>query len=235
MGRNGHERFLRAQHLPYPNIVDVPVTGYPGAGNNPNQHIGDPQDPDIEVTMDIQVAAASYSLATGRRLTSGSTGAARNPAASRTPCGKRRPRAATCARSPGGRRARWQCGARRSTTTLWRWRTGQRTLWRRAPDRFRGVGRQRFQGRRRRSGQRRCAVVVPERRGLRRHHQDKSHGGRLERHARSLRWRRDRRRFFAIFSAPRLADLGAADSLNDNDATHRMVPDVAANADPIRI
>ena len=125
--------FFARNNLPYPNIVDVPVTGYPGAGNNPNQHIGDPQDPDIEVTMDIQVAAVSYSLATGKAADIRVTGAARNPAASRTPCGKRRPRAATCARSPGKptRRAGY-CEHVGAPLPYRRWRTGQRTLWRRA-------------------------------------------------------------------------------------------------------
>ena len=45
-----------------PTITDVSVDG---SGNNPNQHIGDPHDPDIEVAMDIQVAAAAYFVATG--------------------------------------------------------------------------------------------------------------------------------------------------------------------------
>jgi kumamolisin len=37
-----------------------------GAKNNPNLHLGEDNDPDIEVTMDIQVAAAAYSIATGK-------------------------------------------------------------------------------------------------------------------------------------------------------------------------
>ena len=45
-----------------PTITDVSVDG---SRNNPNQHIGDPHDPDIEVAMDIQVAAAAYFVATG--------------------------------------------------------------------------------------------------------------------------------------------------------------------------
>ena len=56
--------FFARNNLPYPNIVDVPV--YPGSGNNPGQHVGASDDPDIEVAMDIQVAAAAYSLATGK-------------------------------------------------------------------------------------------------------------------------------------------------------------------------
>jgi len=49
-----------------PTIVDVLVSG---AGNNPGQHTGDPQDPDVEVTMDIQIAGAAYCLATGQPAT----------------------------------------------------------------------------------------------------------------------------------------------------------------------
>jgi predicted chitinase/pimeloyl-ACP methyl ester carboxylesterase len=37
-----------------------------GAKNTPNLHVGQDVDPDIEVTMDIQVAAAAYSIATGK-------------------------------------------------------------------------------------------------------------------------------------------------------------------------
>jgi hypothetical protein len=35
--------------------------------NNPNRHIDDPNgDPDVEVTLDILIAAAAYSIATGK-------------------------------------------------------------------------------------------------------------------------------------------------------------------------
>lgn len=47
-----------------PTIVDVSVS--PGAKNNPNQHVGQQNDPDVEVAMDIQIAAAAYYAATGR-------------------------------------------------------------------------------------------------------------------------------------------------------------------------
>ncbi|MGO9741722.1 MAG: S10 family serine carboxypeptidase-like protein [Roseiarcus sp.] len=46
-----------------PQVVDVVVSG---AGNKPGQHAGDESDPDYEVTMDIQIAAAAYTIATGK-------------------------------------------------------------------------------------------------------------------------------------------------------------------------
>jgi predicted chitinase len=58
------DAFFARNNLPSPTITDVLV--YPDSGNNPGQHIGEEQDPDIEVTMDIEVAAAAYSLATGK-------------------------------------------------------------------------------------------------------------------------------------------------------------------------
>ncbi len=56
--------FCQAAGLPVPNIVDVAAGG---AGNQPNQHRGDPAgDPDGEVALDIQIGAAAYSIATGK-------------------------------------------------------------------------------------------------------------------------------------------------------------------------
>jgi kumamolisin len=46
---------------PMPNITDRSVDG---TQNNPGQHIGEEHDPDIEVALDIQVAATSYFVAT---------------------------------------------------------------------------------------------------------------------------------------------------------------------------
>jgi carboxypeptidase C (cathepsin A) len=57
------DAFCQTSGLPRPQIQDVPIGG---ARNNPNQHINDPQDPDVEVTMDIEIAAAAYSVATGK-------------------------------------------------------------------------------------------------------------------------------------------------------------------------
>jgi carboxypeptidase C (cathepsin A) len=45
-----------------PQIVDAVVSG---PGNTPGQHLNDPRDPDLEVTMDIEIAAAACTLATG--------------------------------------------------------------------------------------------------------------------------------------------------------------------------
>ncbi len=45
-----------------PHIVDVTVNG---GRNSPGQHRGEDADPDVEVALDIQVAAAAYYVATG--------------------------------------------------------------------------------------------------------------------------------------------------------------------------
>jgi predicted chitinase len=55
--------FFQKTGLPAAAITHVSIDG---AKNNPNQHIGQDDDPDIEVTMDIQMAAAAYSIATGK-------------------------------------------------------------------------------------------------------------------------------------------------------------------------
>ncbi len=48
---------------PTPHIVDVTVNG---GRNSPGQHRNQEADPDLEVALDIQVAAAAYYVATGR-------------------------------------------------------------------------------------------------------------------------------------------------------------------------
>ena len=58
--------FFQSINLAAPQVVDVVVSG---PGNSPGQHIGDPNDPDYEVTMDIQIAAAAYTIATGNAAT----------------------------------------------------------------------------------------------------------------------------------------------------------------------
>jgi kumamolisin len=55
--------FFKRIGRPNPSLTDIFIDG---AKNNPNLHIGEDGDPDIEVTMDIQVAAAAYSIATGK-------------------------------------------------------------------------------------------------------------------------------------------------------------------------
>jgi hypothetical protein len=60
------DSFFQSIGQPSPAITDVRVSG---AGNNPGQHIGEQQDPDFEVTMDIQIAGAAYYLATGKPAT----------------------------------------------------------------------------------------------------------------------------------------------------------------------
>jgi hypothetical protein len=56
------DAFFKSIGQPSPTITDVVVSG---PGNQPGQHLNDPNDPDYEVTMDIQIAAAAYYLATG--------------------------------------------------------------------------------------------------------------------------------------------------------------------------
>jgi kumamolisin len=58
------DAFFKSIGQPKPSIKDISVDG---TKNTPNQHIGDPHgDPDFEVTLDIQVAAASYYVAAGK-------------------------------------------------------------------------------------------------------------------------------------------------------------------------
>jgi carboxypeptidase C (cathepsin A) len=57
------DEFFQSIDQPMPQITDVSVDG---TQNNPNQHLSDPHDPDVEVALDIQVAAAAYYAATGK-------------------------------------------------------------------------------------------------------------------------------------------------------------------------
>ena len=58
------QQFFAGIGQPLPQITDVSVDG---TKNNPNQHLGDPgNDPDGEVALDIEVAGAAYCAATGR-------------------------------------------------------------------------------------------------------------------------------------------------------------------------
>lgn len=64
--QNDMTAYFHSIGQPLPSIVDVSVDG---TVNNPNQHLGDPRDPDFEVALDIQIAAAAYFTATGRPAT----------------------------------------------------------------------------------------------------------------------------------------------------------------------
>jgi kumamolisin len=57
------DQFFDSINQPLPQIKDVSVDG---THNNPNQHLGADDDPDGEVALDIQVAAAAYFEATGK-------------------------------------------------------------------------------------------------------------------------------------------------------------------------
>jgi kumamolisin len=57
------DQFFSGINQPSPRITDVSVDG---TQNSPNQHLGDPNDPDGEVALDIEVAAAAYYVATGK-------------------------------------------------------------------------------------------------------------------------------------------------------------------------
>ena len=61
------DTYFRSINQPLPDITDVSVDGK--TKNNPNQSLGNPRDPDYEVTLDIQVAAAAYFVATGKAAT----------------------------------------------------------------------------------------------------------------------------------------------------------------------
>jgi subtilase family serine protease len=56
------DAYFQSVELPSPQIKDISVGT---AHNDPNQHLNDPHDPDVEVALDIEVAAAAYSIATG--------------------------------------------------------------------------------------------------------------------------------------------------------------------------
>ncbi|WP_413990146.1 S10 family serine carboxypeptidase-like protein [Labrys okinawensis] len=57
------EAFFQSIGKPSPTLKDVVISG---PGNSPGRHEGDEADPDTEVTMDIEIAAAAYTLATGQ-------------------------------------------------------------------------------------------------------------------------------------------------------------------------
>lgn len=57
------DAFFKSIGQPSPQITDVSVDG---TKNNPNQYIGNPQDPDFEVALDIEVAGGAYYIATGK-------------------------------------------------------------------------------------------------------------------------------------------------------------------------
>lgn len=60
------DTFFASIDQPAPQLVDISLDG---KSNKPNLHAASPDDPDSEVAMDIQVAAASYYLATGKPAT----------------------------------------------------------------------------------------------------------------------------------------------------------------------
>jgi kumamolisin len=61
------DQFFQGIGQPSPQIADVSVDGT--TTNSPNQHVGDQNDPDVEVALDIEVAAAAYYVATGNPAT----------------------------------------------------------------------------------------------------------------------------------------------------------------------
>jgi kumamolisin len=60
------DSFFQSIGQPSPQITDVSVDG---TENDPNQSIGSADDPDYEVALDIQVAGAAYYVATGKAAT----------------------------------------------------------------------------------------------------------------------------------------------------------------------
>jgi kumamolisin len=57
------DQFFQSIGQPSPSVTDVSVDG---TTNNPNKSVGKPSDPDFEVALDIEVAAAAYYVATGK-------------------------------------------------------------------------------------------------------------------------------------------------------------------------
>ena len=60
------EAYFKSINQPVPSITDVSVDG---TKNNPNQSTGSNSDADVEVALDIQVSAAAYYAATGKPAT----------------------------------------------------------------------------------------------------------------------------------------------------------------------
>ncbi len=60
------DAFFQALGQPTPSIAEVSVDG---TQNSPNQSVGSQDDPDYEVALDIEVAGASYYAATGKAAT----------------------------------------------------------------------------------------------------------------------------------------------------------------------
>jgi kumamolisin len=60
------DAFFQSIGQPSPQITDVSVDG---TQNSPNQSVGSPDDPDYVVALDIQVAGAAYYVATGQAAT----------------------------------------------------------------------------------------------------------------------------------------------------------------------
>jgi kumamolisin len=58
--------FFQSIGQPAPQITDVSVDA---TKNNPNQSVGAPGDPDLEIALDIEVAGAAYFAATGKAAT----------------------------------------------------------------------------------------------------------------------------------------------------------------------
>ena len=225
--------FFAGNNLPYPNIVDVPVTGYPGAGNNPNQHIGDPQDPDIEVAMDIQVAAAAYSLATGKaaeikvywsgKAPGGIADAVRQATADGCD---------VCSISWGADEARWQLWSTSDHHYLLEMEAAAADAAARGMIVFAASGNNDS-----RDGGDDAANVdapssCPSVVGC---------GGTTKTRSQEIVWNDSPGLsdgdgtgggFSRYFSRPAWQASAPPDALDNNDATHRMIPDVAANADP---
>jgi len=60
------DAYFKSINQPVPNITDVSVDG---TTNSPNQNTGSNSDADVEVALDIQVAGAAYYAATGQAAT----------------------------------------------------------------------------------------------------------------------------------------------------------------------
>ena len=218
-----HRRLFRRANLPAPTVVDVPL----GAGGNAPNPGGDPfTNPDGEVALDIQVAAAAYSVATGKPATIrvywanasdwGSMATA-IAAAAADGCD-------VCSISWGTDEANWQAAGEAAGVDL----AGQlnaaaKAAAARRHDRLCGVGRQQFERRRTDARQRRSALVIAVRRRLRRHVEAARgrRGDRVEQRSGQSERLRDRRQLFDNLHADAPVAGGSAARAGPNGSGRR--------------
>ena len=205
------DTFFKAASLPLPTITDVSLGA---AGNNPNQHLGDPDgDPDGEVALDIEIAAAAYSIATGQAAnirvywadaTDWGSMAAAITAAAADGCD-------VCSISWGSDEANWQTISQNTGVDyVLQLNAAAQAATNSGMIVFAAAGRQQLVRRWARSLQRGFALVEPVRHWMRRHHEDARHGDCMEQQSRQSQRARHRRRVLATVPADALLAGGRA-------------------------